>query len=162
MNFKKKLGCEPANAGKPCRERTEEDFEAMHPELIKALGEFRLSVHAWSEAAYGRSRRVEAPGRRRVWRLAAGWALGFFLVAGGASAGIWEHHQHQQQMKIAAAHAAAQQRLAAQQREQQARQEKEDLLAREDLLAKVDKDVSRQVPAAMEPLGQMMAGDESW
>jgi predicted component of type VI protein secretion system len=65
-------------------------------------------------------------------------------------------------MKIAAAHAAAQQRLAAQQREQQARQEKEDLLAREDLLAKVDKDVSRQVPAAMEPLGQMMAGDESW
>jgi uncharacterized protein HemX len=133
----------------------------MDPELNKALGEFRFSVHAWSDAAYSRTRTVIAQGRRRIWRLAAGWALGCVLVAGGASAGVWEHHQHQQEMRIAAARAAEQQRLAAQEREQQARQKEEDLLAREDLLAKVDKDVSREVPAAMEPLGQLMAEDET-
>jgi hypothetical protein len=49
---------------------------------------------------------------------------------------------------------AEQQRLAAA-AEQQARQEDEDLLA------KVDSDVSREVPAAMEPLAQMMAEDET-
>lgn len=129
--------------------------------LNKALGEFRLSVHAWSDAAYGRTRTAVVPNPRRVWWLAAGWALGCVLVAGGASAGVWEHHQHQQEMRIAAAHAAGQQRQATQVREQQARQEKEDLLGREDLLAKVDKDVSREVPAAMEPLGELMAGDET-
>jgi hypothetical protein len=31
----------------------------------------------------------------------------------------------------------------------------------EDLLAKVDSDVSRQVPSSMEPLAQLMAADES-
>jgi hypothetical protein len=39
-------------------------------------------------------------------------------------------------------------------REQQAKAEEEDLLA------KVDSDVSREVPSAMEPLAQMMAEDE--
>jgi hypothetical protein len=129
--------------------------------LNKALGEFRLSVHAWSDAAYGRTRTAVVPNPRRVWWLAAGWALGCVLVAGGASAGVWEHHQHQQEMRIAAAHAVGQQRQATQVREQQVRQEKADLLTREDLLAKVDKDVSREVPAAMEPLGELMAGDET-
>lgn len=130
-------------------------------ELNKALGEFRLSVHAWSDAAYGRTRTAVVPNPRRVWWLAAGWALGCVLVAGGASAGVWEHHQHQQEMRIAAAHAVGQQRQATQVREQQVREEKADLLTREDLLAKVDKDVSREVPAAMEPLGQLMAEDET-
>jgi hypothetical protein len=129
--------------------------------LNKALGEFRLSVHAWSDAAYGRTRTAVVPNPRRVWWLAAGWALGCVLVAGGASAGVWEHHQHQQEMRIAAAHAVGQQRQATQVREQQVREEKADLLTREDLLAKVDKDVSREVPAAMEPLGQLMAEDET-
>jgi hypothetical protein len=50
---------------------------------------------------------------------------------------------------------AEQERLAVQQRNQQARQEDEDLLA------KVDSDVSREVPAAMEPLAQIMAEDET-
>ena len=38
--------------------------------------------------------------------------------------------------------------------EQRAREE-------EDLLAKVDSDVSREVPSAMEPLAQLMAEDEA-
>ena len=62
-------------------------------------------------------------------------------------------------MKSAAARVAEQQRLqerlAAQQRDQQAQQEDEDLLA------KVDSDVSRDVPVAMEPLAQLMAEDET-
>jgi hypothetical protein len=53
---------------------------------------------------------------------------------------------------------AAEQRTAEQQkllREQQAREEEEDLLS------KVDSDVSRTVPSAMEPLAQLMVEDKS-
>jgi hypothetical protein len=120
-------------------------------ELDEALRDFRMSVHAWSEAVYSRPRIAVAP--RQVWRLAAGWALGCVLVAGGASAGLWQHHQ--QEIRSASARIVEQERLAVQQRNQQARQEDEDLLA------KVDRDVSREVPAAMEPLAQIMAEDET-
>jgi hypothetical protein len=59
-------------------------------------------------------------------------------------------------MRSAAARVAEQERVAAQQRRnQQVRQEDEDLLA------KVDSDVSREVPSALEPLAQMMAEDET-
>ena len=123
-------------------------------ELQEALTNFRLSVHAWSEAAFNRPRTaVAAVAPRQVWRLAAGWALGCVLVVGGASAGVWQHHQRE--MRSVAARVAEQQRLVAQQREQQARQEDEDLLA------KVDSDVSREVPVAMEPLAQLMVEDET-
>ena len=162
MNIKKKSGCEPANGAKPCEERTQMDFESMDPELNEALGEFRSSLHAWSEAAYSRPRTVAVGVRRQVWRRAAGWALCSVLIIGGASTGVWKHHQRELQMRIAASHAAEQQRLSAQAHEQEAKQEKEDVLAKEDLLANVNKDVSRQVPAAMEPLAQLMSGDESW
>jgi uncharacterized protein HemX len=121
-------------------------------ELDEALTNYRLSVHAWSDAAFSRPRTVVAP--RRVWRLAAGWALGCVLIAGGASAGVWQHHQRE--MRIAAARVAEQQQMVAQQREQQARRQED-----EDLLAKVDRDVSREVPVAMEPLAQLMGEDET-
>lgn len=130
-------------------------------ELNKALGEFRLSVHAWSDAVYSRTRTTVVSSPRRVWRLVAGWSLACVLVAGGVSAGVWEHHEHQQEMRIAAARATVQQRQAVQEQEQQVRQEKADLPTKDDLLAKVDKDVSREVPAAMEPLEQLMAEDET-
>jgi hypothetical protein len=62
-------------------------------------------------------------------------------------------------MRNAAARVAEQQhlqeQLVAQQRSQQARQEDDDLLA------KVDSDVSREIPTAMEPLAQLMAEDEN-
>jgi len=124
------------------------------PEMLdEALQDFRLSLHAWSESAYSWPRRAVEPGQRRVWRLATAWALVCVLAAGGASAGLWQHHQRE--MRNAAARVAEQERLAVQQRNQQARQEDEDLLA------KVDSDVSREVPAAMEPLAQLMAEDET-
>jgi hypothetical protein len=121
--------------------------------LDEALRDFRLSIHAWSEAALSRPRTVVAIAPKQVWRLAVGWALGCVLVAGGASAGIWQHQQRE--MRSAAIRVAEQQRLTAQQRNQQAQQEDEDLLA------KVDSDVSREIPAAMEPLALLMAEDET-
>jgi uncharacterized protein HemX len=124
-------------------------------ELNEALTDFRLSVHAWSENAFSRSRMVAAAAPpRRVWRLAAGWALGCVLIAGGASAGVWQHQQRE--MRIAVARVAEQQRLVALQKNQQAQQQED-----EDLLAKVDRDVSREVPVAMEPLAQLMGEDET-
>ena len=128
--------------------------EEMTPDLELALREFRLSILAWSEAALSRPRLASAATpRRRLWRLAAGWAMSSVLIAGGLSAGVFEHHL--QQVKVAQARIAVQQRLAAEQQAQQARQEDEELLA------KVDNDVSRTVPSAMEPLAQLMAEDES-
>jgi hypothetical protein len=133
------------------KDKTDAVSEASE-ELNLALREFRLSVHAWSEAAYSRPRTaVAAVRQKQVWRLAAGWVLSGVLLAGGLSTGVWEHHR--QEMRIAAARVAEHERLAANERNQQLRQEDEDLLA------KVDSDVSRGVPSAMEPLAQMMAGN---
>jgi hypothetical protein len=120
-------------------------------ELEQALKNFRSSVHAWSESAYSQP---HMPVRvyRTTWRVAAGWALGCVLAAGSLTGGLYERHHRQELAKVAAAQEAArQQKLAA---EERARVENEDLLA------KVDSDVSREVPSAMEPLAQMMAEDE--
>ena len=127
--------------------------EGQDVELEQALRNFRLSVHAWSEAAYNRPRTLAHEVRHRSWRLAAGWALGCVLVAGSVSGGMYERHHRQEQARMAAAARAAE--SARQIREQQAREEEEDLLA------KVESDVSREVPSAMEPLAQLMAEDES-
>ncbi|MGA2085390.1 MAG: hypothetical protein ABSG60_07725 [Terracidiphilus sp.] len=127
-----------------------ESLEA--PELAQALKNFRASVLAWSEAAYSRPRTAVKTVRQRSWRLAAGWALGCALVAGGVSGGIYERHHRQELARMAAARAAESERLVA---EQRASQEEEDLLA------KVDSDVSREVPSAMEPLAQLMTEDEA-
>ncbi|MFZ1084011.1 MAG: hypothetical protein WAN35_03475 [Terracidiphilus sp.] len=148
MSLDEKAGRESGMDGASKRE------DELTPDLEAAIGEFRLSVHAWSEAAMSRPRpALAAAPRRQVWRLTAGWALGCVLVAGGLTAGVFEHHQ--QQMKIAQARLVEQQRLAAEQSQKQARQDDEELLA------KVDSDISRSVPSAMEPLAQLMAGDET-
>jgi hypothetical protein len=148
MNFRDKI------AGKPEGQEAQAEMresEALDQEFEQALRNFRLSVHAWSEAAYNRPRAVKTV-RQRSWRLAAGWALGCVLVAGSVSGGVYERHHRQELARIAAAaRAAEQQKQAA---EAKAREE-------EDLLAQVDSDVSRQVPSAMEPLAQLMAEDES-
>jgi hypothetical protein len=124
----------------------------LEPELELALREFRQSVHAWSEAAISRPRlAIAAAPRKRLWRLVAGWTFGCVLAAGGLSAGVFEHHQ--QQMRIARQQAVEQQRQRAEQQTRQAR------LTDEELLAKVDSDISQAVPSALEPLAQLMTED---
>jgi hypothetical protein len=136
------------------RLRTGLPDEGSEPDakLEQALKDFRSSIHAWSEAEYSRPHAATAI-HHTSWRLAAGWALGCVLAAGSVTGGLYERHHRQEVAKIAAAAEAARQQKIAD--EQSARKDDEDLLA------KVDNDVSRQVPSAMEPLAQMMAEDEA-
>jgi len=161
MSFKEKFGAEPGERKEPAEPGERAEGAALNPEfhpsdedllLEQALVNFRSSVHAWSAAEYSRVRPAVKVVRQRSWRLAAGWALAGLLVAGGAGGGVYEHHRQETARIAAAARLAEQQRLAG---EQRAREVEE-----EDLLAKVDRDVSRQVPSAMEPLAQLMAEDE--
>jgi hypothetical protein len=125
--------------------------------MEQALKNFRMSVVAWSDAAYSRPRTV-TQAVRRSWRLAAGWALGCVLAVGVVAGAGYERHRGQQLARIEAARIASQQRLAIEQ-EGRVRQ-RQAMAEEEDLLAKVDSDVSREVPSAMEPLAQLMAEDE--
>jgi hypothetical protein len=121
--------------------------------LEQALKDFRSSVQAWSDAEYSRPRETAKMTRPMSWRVAAGWALGCVLAAGSLGGGLYERHHRQELAKIAAAaEAASQQKLEAEQRA---------VKESDDLLAKVDNDVSRQVPQAMEPLAQLMAEDDA-
>jgi hypothetical protein len=123
-----------------------------------ALKNFRESMHAWSDAAYSQPR-SEVRGGVRVavrsgWRLATAWALGCMVAAGSVSGAMYERHHRQ--VLAAQAREAQQQKareLAAQQQRAQ--------IADADLLATVDSDISRTVPAAMEPLAQLMDEGES-
>jgi hypothetical protein len=128
-----------------------DDFEALDPAMKQALGDFKGSVHAWSEAMMSRPRAARKAVVRRTWRLAAGAALASVLIAGAASGGLYEHHHRQELARIAAAQEAAHQRQLAAERAR----------AEEDLLAKVDSDVSREVPSALEPLASLTNDDET-
>lgn len=122
----------------------------MDEALEQTLQDFRSSVHAWSESANRQPHRLVKI-YTTSWRVVAGWALGCVLAAGSLTGGLYEHHQKKEQARIAAAaEAARQQKLAAEQRNES-----------EDLLAKVDSDVSREVPSAMEPLAQLMFEDDA-
>jgi hypothetical protein len=126
-------------------------LEDQESELRESLSHFKASVDAWSEAMISRPRTAREVIVRRSWRFAAGWTLGCALLAGSISGGVYEQRQKQEQARVAAAREAEHQRQLAAER---AREE-------EDLLAKVDSDISRQVPDAMEPLASLMAEDES-
>lgn len=136
--------------------RTDEDInelEALEPELRDALGNFKSSVTGWSEAMMSRPREVKPPARTN-WGLVAQWALGCVVFAGTVSGGLYQNHRQQEIAKAeaaaAAAKAAERQQLAAKAaREQSA----------EELMAKVDSDISREVPSALEPLASLMTDD---
>lgn len=128
-----------------------EEGSETEARVEQALKDFRSSVLAWSEAEYNRPRSTANVVRLMSWRVAAGWALGCVLVAGSVTGGLYEHHHRQEMAKIAA-EAARQQKLKAEQLT---------LKENEDLLAKVDNDVARQVPRAMEPLAELMAEDDA-
>lgn len=126
----------------------------MDAAMEQALSNFRLSVHAWSDAVYNRPQRtLMAAPRHGVWRIAAGWALACSLLVGGVSTGLYVQHERQaeQASRLAAAREAEHERLM------------DDMRAREaeNLLANVDKDVSREVPSALEPLADLMGADSA-
>ncbi len=146
--------------------------EMEDPVLAEALGHFKASVDAWSEAAYSRPRTVAAT-KRHSWRLAVGWVLGCLLAFGCLAGGVYERF-HSQELARIAVMTAAQQKSA---HERLARVEKFDSREKalvkhaesessdaatspadtnDDLLATLDTDVSREVPSAMEPLAQLM------
>jgi hypothetical protein len=112
-----------------------------------ALRNFRASAQAWSDAAYSRPRTVAVSQPGIAWRRTVGWVLSLAISVGVIGTALYERHvaddvsrQVQQQRQ------QEHQRLAAEQRAKET----------EDLLAKVDSDVARQVPSAMEPLAQLM------
>jgi hypothetical protein len=138
-------------------------------ELEPVLRDFRQSVHAWSEAKYGRSNSLAPATLHHTWRRAMAWALGCVLAIGGLSAGVYEryhqsesaksnsvqHSTQQQVTTVAESTAPAEKARAGEARVQEVAQ----VDASEpdgSLLASVDSDVSRQVPSAMEPLAQLM------
>jgi hypothetical protein len=150
----------------------------MDLELEQALKHFKASMDAWSDAAYSRPRTAAKLAVRHTWRMAASWALGCVVVM-GSLAGATRVVVHRQEMARIAAHKAAEQRTAVTQATAQptsvkpvsAQSEKKTPSATvrkvsaaqdsargqdDDLLASVDTDVSRGVPAAMEPLAQLM------
>jgi hypothetical protein len=119
----------------------------------QALRNFKTSVDTWSKAAMNRPC-TTVKVARHGWRLAAGWALGSAIAAVSVAGALHEREHRQEQARIAAAQAAAQK--AAQQKLSDVDQQLSPAQNDEDLLANVDSDVSRAVPAAMEPLAQMM------
>lgn len=131
-----------------------ESLEMLEPELREALGNFKLSVEAWSDAMISRPREAKAPARAN-WSAVTKWALGCVVFAGTVSGGVYQNHRQQVAQKIEAARIAAQQ----QQREMAAAQVAKE--NEEDLMANVDSDVAREVPSALEPLATLMTEDES-
>jgi hypothetical protein len=130
--------------------RDSDDGLRVDTALEKTLKDFRSSVHAWSGAEYSQPHKPVKV-YATSWRLTVGWALGCVLAVGSLSGGLYERHLLRDKAKIArAAEAARQQKIEADQRKES-----------EDLLAKIDGDVSREVPSAMEPLAQMMVDDST-
>jgi hypothetical protein len=131
--------------------------EMLEPRIAHALGNFRAAVHGWSremmEHQTGSNEKAATllvrSARRRTWRLAAAWSLASVLAMGAVSGALYERHQQQAEAQL------AHQRLLEHQRELAAQKAK----AEEDLLAKVESDISREVPSAMEPLAQLMVND---
>ncbi len=135
------------------RDEEPTEMEALDPCLKQALGEFKASVHAWSDATYNQPRTARNV-VHLAWQLAAGWSLASLLLAGTISGGIYEHHRQAETERMAAQQAAHQREIAAQQARDEAQQE-------EDMLASVDTAVSREVPSAMEPLAALMDETEA-
>lgn len=149
MKFGQKLGKNMGESEERTARQPAQSVEDVA--LDRVLGDFRSSVHAWSDAVYNRPRPIPAASRPAVWRKAAAWSLGSMLVIGTAGGGVLEIRHRQDAARIAAAREAQQQRALAEEREREAEKE----------LAKVDTDVAREVPNAMEPLAQLMTEDES-
>jgi len=128
-----------------------ERLETLEPELREALGNFKASVDAWSDAMMSRPREAKAPARTN-WSAITKWALGCVVFAGTVSGGLYQNYRLQETAKVEAARVAEQQRATA-----AAKVSKSD---EEDLMAKVDSDIAREVPSALEPMASLMNEDD--
>ena len=125
-----------------------EELETAEPELREALGNFKASVDAWSEAMMSRPREAKTPARMN-WSAITKWALGCVVFAGTVSGGVYQNHRQQEAAKVAA-------RVAEQQRELAAHKVK---MQDDELMASVDSDIAREVPSALEPMASLMTDD---
>ncbi len=127
-----------------------DEAETMEPEVREALGDFKSSLDAWSEAASSLPRTAKVQARTN-WGLVTKWALGCVVFAGTVSGGIYENQRQKEAARTEAA------RVAEHQREVAAQRVKDE----EDLMAKVDSDVAQEVPSALEPLASLMDENEN-
>jgi hypothetical protein len=132
-------------------ERDQAEWESLDPRTREALGNFKSSVDAWSDSMVSRPRTAPEATVRATQRLSAGWILGSIVFVGSVSGGLYQNRHQQAVARVAAAREAEHQR---QMTIERAREE-------EDLLAKVDNDIAREVPSAMEPLASLMADEAS-
>ena len=135
--------------------------DEQDPMLQAVLKDFRASAHHWSEAIYqsrsavalrGKSLVLSPTPRRTPAQRSLAWALSLVLAAGVVSTGAYQFHQRD------LARQAVVQREAEHQRQLALEQHARDV---DELLAKVDSDLSREVPSAMEPLAGLMADDNT-
>jgi hypothetical protein len=129
-----------------------DDPEKLEPEVREALGNFKLSVDAWSESMMSRPREAKAP-LRTNWSAVTKWALGCVVFAGTVSGGVYQNHKQVEAGKLEAARMAEQQHAT-----EAAKLTNAD---EEDLMADVDSDVARQVPSALQPMATLMNDDET-
>jgi len=123
----------------------------LDPQIERVLGDFRASVRAWSEAASNRPRTVLGANRPAAHRRPLAWAMGCLMMGVLAFGGVKEIEH-----RLAVARTEALRQV-----EQQRQMLEERTRESEDLLAKVDSDISREAPDALEPLAQLMADDEA-
>jgi hypothetical protein len=124
--------------------RPDDDLN-VEPKLREAIGNFKSSVDAWSEATASRPREIVVPARKS-WRLASKWALGCTVFIATVSGAVYSNHRQLEAEKMESA------RIAQQQRQLLAERAKEEA----ELMAKVDSDIAREVPSALEPLASLM------
>lgn len=144
----------------------DKDWAGENPQVEEALKHFKASMDAWSDAARSRPRTAEVRVRQRSWRPVAGWAFGCLLMVGSATIAV--HHFVLRQLAAPTAQTLRQkpvaQPTAAVKIDAQTQRsapmraivKQEPSTKDEDLLASVDRDISQQVPDAMEPLAQLM------
>lgn len=154
-------GVNGARLGRSRKAAEAEFADPLEMSLDQALGNFRASVRAWSEAELSRPRTVTPAVRRHSWRFATGWALGCVVAAGSLTAGVFEHHRNEALARMAYERQIQiqvddQQADAPQSQASQAAVREKAGEGDQNLMAEVDSDVSRQVPSAMEPLAQLM------
>ncbi len=128
------------------------DDSDQDSQLEAVLSDFRASVHAWSEAKYRSRALVLSPApRRTLWRQTLAWSLCVLLTGAVVSGGLFQYHEKEVARQAAIQRELDRQRMVNQQHAREA----------DDLLARVDSDVSREAPSAMEPLASLMADDET-